>query len=65
MLNVVNKWTTNDILDKVSCHRATALRMAETLGIVPERAGNMCLFSQEEAEDIIKEIKHRQRKRSK
>ena len=65
MVNVTDKWTTNDILDKVGCHRATALRMAESLGIVPERVGNVCLFSKNEAEDIIAEIKARQRKRSK
>jgi len=64
MVNVADKWTTNDILDKVGCHRTTALRMAEKLGIVPGRVGNVFLFSKGEAKQIIEAIKFRQRKRS-
>lgn len=65
MVNVADKWTTNDILDKVDCHRTTVLRMAERLRIVPGQVGNVFLFSKVEAEQIIEQIKFRQRKRAK
>ncbi len=65
MIDVTNKWTTNDILARLNCHRTTVLRMAEELGIVAGRVGRVCLFDKLDAEKIIAEIKARQRKRSK
>jgi hypothetical protein len=65
MVNVADKWTTNDILDKLGCHRTTVIREAEKLGIVPERLGGMLLFTKVEADQIIEQIKFRRCKRSK
>jgi hypothetical protein len=65
MVNVTDKWTTNDILARLDCHRTTVLRTMEKLGIVPAQVGNIFLFSTEEADRIIEAIRSRKRKRSK
>lgn len=65
MVNVADKWTTNDILARLNCHRTTVLRVAEKLNIIPDQVGNVFLFDKADAERIIAELKGRKSNRSK
>lgn len=65
MMDLTDKWMTNDIMARLGCHRTTVLRAAEKLGIAPSlKVGGVFLFDKADAEQIIAEIKARQGKRS-